>query len=379
MDYNSKINWMQGMELTQQTFRQLEDSLDFRQQLVLKTALGAHQLGLIPGSVFRCNGNFVNNKFEIRPLECRAVLPSGRIIDIREDVTVKIPILYGDTYYLAVSIGEKFHTYEREQVPRVRPIYQYSIYSPQELKKNDCFPLLRFKISEGLITIDEEFIPPCLFISENSKYSAIRNDIIEVLTEITSHSNLESGDGKRSLLHYLFLFKSLNNQESVKDFLSLTRELAQAVDYFIVEKNAGINAEIPSPDFFDVSSWLQWFLSYLKGAITVLDNVVLTDDTIDYEALLLQAKKELSEQLYPELFDSLKKTLHEKLSEALIKEIKETLLEFINKYLKPQLKDQIEEELSRQLFAKLFEDLYEKLYNSLYIAPEPEDDFTPMI
>ena len=93
MDYNSKINWMQGMELTQQTFRQLEDSLDFRQQLVLKTALGTHQLGLIPGSVFHCNGNFVNSKFEIIALECRAVLPSGKIIDIHEDVTVKIPIL----------------------------------------------------------------------------------------------------------------------------------------------------------------------------------------------------------------------------------------------------------------------------------------------
>ena len=46
-------------------------------------------------------------------------------------------------------------------------------------------------------------------------------------------------------------------------------------------------------------------LNYLSGANTVLDGLVLEDDTIDYEALLAQAKQELYERLNPELYEKL--------------------------------------------------------------------------
>ena len=47
--------------------------------------------------------------------------------------------------------------------------------------------------------------------------------------------------------------------------------------------------------------WLNWFEDYLTGAVAVLDKVVLVDNTIDYEALLRQAKAELYAQLHEEL------------------------------------------------------------------------------
>ena len=54
--------------------------------------------------------------------------------------------------------------------------------------------------------------------------------------------------------------------------------------------------EILEPSQIDVQLWLNWFGNYLIGAVSVLDKVVLEDKTIDYDALLRQAKAELYAQ-----------------------------------------------------------------------------------
>ena len=93
------------MELTTQTFTSLSEELDFRQQMALRAALGSNRMGLLPGAPFLNSGLFAKNKFEMARLRCLAVLPSGRLLDVDESVSVAIPMLYGDTYYLAVNLG----------------------------------------------------------------------------------------------------------------------------------------------------------------------------------------------------------------------------------------------------------------------------------
>ena len=50
MDIDARINWMPGMELTAQTFKELDRNLDFRQQVAVRAALGGQRLGLLPGA-----------------------------------------------------------------------------------------------------------------------------------------------------------------------------------------------------------------------------------------------------------------------------------------------------------------------------------------
>ena len=65
MDVNARINWMPGMELTSQTFLNMDENLDFRQQMALRAALGGNRMGLLPGAPFCNEGMFVKNKFEV--------------------------------------------------------------------------------------------------------------------------------------------------------------------------------------------------------------------------------------------------------------------------------------------------------------------------
>ena len=115
------------------------------------------------------------------------------------------------------------------------------------------------------------------------------------------------------------MLKAYNRQNLVKQLIHLTQEIVQAVDYFIVTPNENSQVEIPQPWKGDVQLWLDWVENYLTGAATILDKVVLEDNSIDYDALLAQAKKELYERLHPELLEQLiqqtKEELHQEMQE----------------------------------------------------------------
>lgn len=366
------------MELTAETFRQLEDSLDFKQSLALKAALGRNQLGLIPGYEFESDGVFVKNAFEINNFKCLALLPSGKVINASQEVSINIPMLYGEEYYLGVTILNERHEFERERVAIYRSLYGFALYTLEELKKKDVFPVVKFFAKDSVLSVCPQYIVPCLFISENKRFENFNTKYIQQLEIITSHTNLENGDGKRSLMRYLFILKSLDPKMNVVDYVSQLQEMVHAIDYFIVIPNTESHKDIPLPDYYDIEKWLEWIVSYMQGAKNVLDKVVLEDNTIDYNALLEEAGKNLYERLRPELLEK----LPAQIKKEVFDDMTQRLQEFVPLYLQEKLdklKELIGKELTEKLEPKLFDDLYVRLYDALYVAPEEEDEFTPMI
>ena len=182
------------------------------------------------------------------------------------------------------------------------------------------------------------------------------------------------------------------------DFVLLTQEIAQAIDYYIVTPHREQRVKVPKPSQIDIQLWLQWLDDYLVGAITILDGVVLGENTIDYDALLAQAKKELYEQLHPELLEKLimqtKEELHQEiqqLTDSLTIYIRETLKTELSNQLSSDIEsrstllsdrltesmDLMSKDLAKSLYDKLFSDIYIGVYNVLH--EEEEDHFIPMI
>ena len=170
MNIDARINWMPGMELTAQTFRELDRNLDFRQQVAVQAALGGRRLGLLPGAPFLCQGVFVKNTFEIERFQCLAVLPSGRILSADEKVTLPIPMLFGEEYYLTVSYSDQDRQFEREEVPYVSKRKVYALHTLDELPKEDLLPVARFQVKEGVFSIDPDYIPPCLLLDADPRF-----------------------------------------------------------------------------------------------------------------------------------------------------------------------------------------------------------------
>jgi hypothetical protein len=231
----------------------------------------------------------------------------------------------------------------------------------------------------------------------NPQFATYVEKYVNKLSTITSHQNLEEGDGKRALLHYLFILKGYSQRNSVHHFVMLLQEIAHAVDYYIISPNTEQSINIPEPKQVDVQLWLNWFDDYLTGAVAVLDKVVLVDNTIDYDALLKQVKAELYAQLHEELIIKLLEETKEKLI-ALVKEEMQnaldeqtkTLTDYINNQMKPMLMEELRTEmdnslkmmkdsLKEDLYERLYQELFEHLFNALYV-PEPENErFIPLI
>ncbi|MBO4665801.1 MAG: hypothetical protein J5612_02900 [Paludibacteraceae bacterium] len=379
MDINATINWQPGLELTAQTFLNWEERLDARQRFALRAVLGSHRPGLLPDAKFSCKGMFVKNKLEIAHLRCLGVLPSGSIIDVDEPVTLPIPMLYGSEYYLAIGLGSGQIAFEKDDVPFTRPQYEYAILSMDEMLQADVLPLMRFRVNEGTFAVDEDFIPPYLLLSSDKRYKDYIDAFTEAISGLAQHPNLAEGDGKRLLLRYAFLLKGYQLQLSVHHLVQLTEEIAQALDYFIVTPNAEQPMPIPQPEARDWQKWFVWFAHYLKAAASILDGVVLEDNTIDYEALLAQAKKELYDQLNPELYEKLLLRIKDELREEIGQTLTETLTAYMNDTLKPELEQLITDNLHERMYDKLYNELYERLYNALYVPTPEEEEFMPQI
>ena len=295
MNINSRIDWKAGMAISAQTFLELDENLRHRQQAATRSVNG-NEFGLIPFTEFITQGGFVRNKLEIEHLSCMALLPSGKILHIDEKVVVTIPLVYGNEYYLACNFGEKELEFDVKEIPFVRPEYTYGIYSLSELEGTDFFPVMKFKVSDGIFSIDESYIPPCLYLSSDKRFQPYVEQLTKKVSLLAEHPNLESGEGKRAFQRYAYLLKSYDTQGRTCPFIQLTYEIAQAIDYYIVTPNTETPVTIPAYSGYDIANWLDWLDSYLHNAAGTLDKVVLEDHTIDFDELKAQIKAELYEQ-----------------------------------------------------------------------------------
>ena len=380
MNINSRIDWKAGMALSAQTFVELDENLAKRQQ-VTSRAVNGTQFGLIPFTEFNNRGGFVRNKLEIERLACMALLPSGKILHIDEEVVVSVPLVYGDEYYLACGFGETETEFDIKTVPFVRPEYTYGIYALNELGGTDLFPVMKFKVNDGVFLIDEAYIPPCLHISSNERFQPYIEQLAQKIAGLAEHPNLESGEGKRAFQRYAYLLKKYDTKNRTFHFVQLTNEIAQAIDYYIVSPNTETPIEIEQYSEYDIAKWMEWLDQYIHSAVTILDKVVLEDNSIDFDELKAQVKAELYERLYPELYERLYGDLRNKLYAEISEELTNNLVDYINNKLKTDLHDILSGELSEKLFNNLYKSLYDSLYNALYVPEEKEeqDEFMPLI
>lgn len=379
MNVNAKIDWHAGMELTAQTFIELDKSLARTRQITHRISNGNH-FGVIPAVPFHCQGAFVKKTLEISPLTIMALMPSGKVLHIDEEIVVDIPILYGKEYYLGCKSGDNMRSFDKERVPFVAPEPVCIICSPEELEHDDIMPVMKFYVEEGVFSIDMDYIPPCLVLESDERFGKYLPAFAEKVTVLAEHPNLESGEAKRGLMRYAFLLKNYNMQNRVQHFIQLLQELAQAVDYYVVSPNTDKSIALQSCSPYDVAVWLNWLDGYLHGAATILDGVVLEDHTIDFEELKSQVKEELYQKLYTELKSVLHKELYDELKEEIRNELYTSLSDYINGDFKMKIYALLEGRLSEDLYRALYRTLYEELYKALYVEPEKEEeDYVPLI
>ena len=368
------------MELSAQTFVEMDNCTAGNMTLTRRIAYGT-QFGILPGTTFCQSGAFVKKTLEISPLTVTALMPSGDLLHVDENVVVDIPMLYGREYYLGCSQTEQMQSYTKERVPMLRPETKFGIYTLEELERDGHMPLMKFRVEEGMFSIDRDYIPPFLVLESEERYAAILQDLADKVGALAVHGHLQSGEAKRSLMRYAFVLRNFSMKNRVQQMVETLQELVQAVDYYSMSPNTEGRTEPMECSFYDVAAWLKWLAEYLHGASTLLDGVTPEDDKIDFEELKAQIKEELYQKLYPELKEKLYTEVHDALKREIYDSLMDSLSEYINGNFKRELYQWLEEDMAKQLHGQLYQGLYDALYNALYVPQEEEeeDEFMPLI
>lgn len=389
---NSKIQWHSGMEMTASVFEHWCDDVDALQMMAVSAAFGDGRMGLLPGTGYHADGGFVERTYELTGFKCTAKLPSGRIISVDEDLKLEMPSLNGPSWYLCVTASAtEVHKFEKDGIPYSRPAYELLLLSPEEVETADVFPVKHFILSDGTLSVDEDFIPASLSFSSNPKYMEHTASISDRLKELTEHPNMEDGDCRRYLLHMLFRLRQVTPMSSVKSVLSLLQEVAQIADYYLVDGIGSSLESVPetvtrlrdddrrTPLPYDVASFLNWTEEYLSALGTLMNEVVLVDRTIDYEKLKKEIRDDVYEKLKEELAEQIYAELHDRLSDELSGKLTETLRAMFEERI-PVLREDLDTSLHDRLYPELYDAIYQALKDLLY-KPEvsEEDTFQPLI
>lgn len=379
MDINSRIDWKYGLELTPETFLALESNLDARLRAVTKVT-GFGIFGIIPGSKFECSPIFVKKNLEIDRLQCNVLLSNGCILDIDEEVVFPIPLLYGDEYFLTVKMDEVRVESSEKNVPILKPKYVYAINTLEEIERNgNMFPLVKFNVKESVFSIEKEYIPVYIQLGDYAGFSEYIDWVSKKLKEIAEHKNFESGEGQRTFVRYAFELQKYSMTNKVKDFAELLLEILLSVQYYIFNPNNYSSYIDLNYSLYDIRKWISLVKNNLEGAITVLDRVVLVDNTIDMEVLKAEIKKELYDEIYSLLYNNVYEEMTGNIKTKIHNEVKETITEYIQNDVKGILKKELDVEISDKLQNLLYKELYDRLYEALYIKPKEEVQSLPII
>lgn len=377
------------MELRAETFNSLDDNFDLRQLISVRTANGL-RIGRLPGAEFSAEGVFVRNTYEIERLQCMALLTSGMILSIDGKMVVTITNQTASVCYMVVGFDGEMVEYESHGQLFVRPTYAAQLMTLEEIEAqekdgNFVMPIVRFAVDDGRISVDPAYIAPSLIMASDDRLSQHCQDITRMLESIVAHANMEDGDGKRTLLRYIFHLQRYSKRNTVEDFMQLLASIANALEYFIVRPNSSQDEtgeethNLPIYSQYDVEQWISWFRGYLKDVVGVLDNVVLENHDIDYEQLKIDLRREILAVLQPEMNEQIE-AIKQRLNDELQTQISSVLKEYIDGTFRNRLHDELNDELHERLRQPMYDDLYQALYNALYVPqPEEEDTFMPLI
>lgn len=370
------------MELRAETFNSLDDNFDLRQLISVRTANGL-RIGRLPGSEFSANGVFVRNTYEIERLQCMALLMSGMILSIDGKMVVSITSQTASQCYMVVGFDGEMVEYESHGQLFVRPTYAAQLMTLEEIEAqekdgNYVMPIVRFAIDGGRISVDPAYIPPCLIMASDERLSQHCTEITQMLESVAAHANLEDGEGKRTLLNYIFRLQRYSTRNTVEDFMQLLASIANTLDYYIMKPNGAASAEKIYSQY-DVELWISWFREYLKEVTATLDKVVLEDHSIDYEQLKADLRREILAVMQPEMNERIEE-IKQRLNSELQTQISEVLKEYIDGSFRAHLHDELHDELHERLRQPMYDELYQALYDALYVPQQPEEDtFMPLI
>ena len=189
-----RICWKKGMRLTDDIMRASEEATAARIGNALALA-SAGRFGLLPSlRQFQLSLNLNADYVEVQTLNCLAVTRGGFLIDVQLDTKytnylekrVTIPDDSGvGELFLTISVDPK--QWEETLNGYEEPVYAFNLVGVNSPIPDNALPIAHLIYLEqvrGWHIDEEDFVPPCLFVSSHWSYVELMNQFIQKLSEV---------------------------------------------------------------------------------------------------------------------------------------------------------------------------------------------------
>jgi hypothetical protein len=202
-----RICWKKGMRLTDEVMRASDgSSAEYVGKALALAAIG--RFGLFPSlQPFKISLNISNGIVDVESLSCLAIAKGGHLIDVHYDTSytnvfdtrVQIPN-NPEGKELLLLINLLPNQWKEVNDGFEEPLYSYSLIAPDNPIPEGSLPIARIVDEYGWRQDEQDFVPPCLFVSSHYKYEELLQRFSDLLATLDAKAKEAMKSGGRDTI-----------------------------------------------------------------------------------------------------------------------------------------------------------------------------------
>lgn len=268
MNTDIRIDWQSGMEITPQTFIDMENNIS-ENRLLIRKIIAATNFGVIPRTKFLVNHEIVNGTLILKQVDCDLLMPSGQVavIETIVNVSLNIPPKDVNELYLTIEVGDNVVPFVKDGIQHLANEYKFDIKTLSEIR--NAVPLLKLLLVNGMWTIYEPYIMPVMTARSSVALLEKLDELKQETQKIINHDHAELLEDRVLVMILLDQLNSFSVDESSRELVLLCKRIATALSYSVFKHKA----ELPAPNIMDIEPYLNAFKVFMNDISVAMNDL----------------------------------------------------------------------------------------------------------
>ena len=271
MKTDIRIDWQSGMEITPQTFIDMENNIS-ENRLLVRKMIAATNFGVIPRTKFLIAQEIVNNTLMIKQINCDILLPSGQVVVMEnmDPMQLNIPQKEEQVLYLTVELGESIKAFDKDEIPHVANEIKMEFRSLSEIRA--AVPLLKLMQVNGTWSVFEPYILPVMSVRSSVTLLEKLEELKQEVQKIIGHDHAMFLEDRVLIMILLEQLASFPVDDSSRELVMLCKRVASALGYSVYKQRP----DLPAPNLMDIAPYLNAFKFFLSDVATAMNDLKAT-------------------------------------------------------------------------------------------------------
>jgi len=268
MNTDIRIDWQSGMEITPQTFIDMEGNIA-ENRLLIRKMIAAKNFGVIPRTKLNVSHELIQNSLHVKQIECSVLLPTGQMVVIESGTNINMEIPPKDTkeMYLTVELGTGYSSFHKGSVPYLVNDYKFELKKLSEIRGE--MPLLKIVNNNDTWSVSETYVMPVMAVRLSAplveKLDAMKKEAVKII----EHDHAQFLSDPVLIMILLDQLSSFSLDDSSRELVLLCKRIATALSYSIYKHKA----ELPAPNIMDIEPYLDAFKTFLADAAVAMNDL----------------------------------------------------------------------------------------------------------